>query len=103
MAKYVFQARGADTARGVRFARTNGKIRRFFFFGNLRPCVVAIDACGSAHFPAYKIGERGHYLQLIQPADVKRQKNDAADAEAICQRAAWRPAMRFAPVKAEQN
>ena len=63
-----------------------------------------MEACGSAHYWAREIGKLGHTVKLIPPAYVKpvvkRQKNDAADAEAICE-AAQRPTMRFVPVKDE--
>lgn len=63
-----------------------------------------MEACGGAHFRGREIGKLGHRVRLIPPACVKpfvqRQKNDAADAEAICE-AAQRPAMRFVPVKSE--
>lgn len=75
------------------------------FFSQLPPCVVVMEACGGAHFWAREIGKWGHDARLIPPAYVKpfvkRQKNDAADAEAICE-AAMRPKMRFVPVKGEE-
>ena len=83
------------------------KLRRdqvLVFFGQLQPCVVAMEACGCAHFWGREVGKPGHEVRLIPPAYVKpfvkRQKNDAADAEAICE-AAQRPTMRFVPVKSE--
>lgn len=67
-------------------------------------CVVAMEACGSAHHWGREIARLGHEVRLIAPVYVKpfvkRQKNDAADAEAICE-AAQRPSMRFVPVKSE--
>lgn len=94
VAKNVFQAHGAD-ASGRAVERK--KLRRdqvLAFFGQLQPCVVAMEACGGADFRGCEIGILGHEARLIPPAYVKplvkRQKNDAADAEAICE-AALRP------------
>lgn len=106
LAKNVFQAHGAD-ASGQAVLRK--KLRRdqvLEFFARLPSCVVAMEACGSAHFWGREISELGHEVKLIPPAYVKpfvkRQKNDAADAEAICE-AATRPTMRFVPVKSEET
>jgi len=104
LAKTTFQVHGAD-AQGRAVLRK--KLRRsqlLDFFGRLEPCVVAMEACGGAHYWGREIGKFGHEIRLIPPAYVKpfvkRQKNDAADAEAICE-AAVRPSMRFVPVKSE--
>jgi len=114
LAKNVFVASGASSIQ-VHGADASGqallrkKLRRdqvLAFFGQLPPCVVAMEACGGAHFWGREIGKLGHEVQLIPPAYVKpfvkRQKNDAADAEAICE-AAQRPTMRFVPVKSEET
>lgn len=75
-------------------------------FSQLPPCVVAMEACGCAHFWGREIGKLGHDARLIPPAYVKpfvkRQKDDAADAEAICE-VAVRPTMPFVPVKSEET
>jgi len=104
LAERVFQAHGADATGHVVFRKrlTRGKLLEFF--AAQPPCTVAMEACAGAHHWARAIGELGHTARLIPPAYVKpyvkRQKNDVADAEAICE-AAQRPSMRFVPVKSE--
>jgi transposase len=105
LAKHVFQVHGADSA-GVVVVRR--KLRRgqiLSFFAALPPCTVAMEACAGAHYWGREITRLGHQVRLIAPAYVKpfvkRQKNDSADAEAICE-AAQRPTMRFVAVKSEE-
>jgi transposase len=106
LAKEVFQVHAADT-QGRCVLRKQLKRREVLaFFAKLAPCVVAMEACGTAHYWAREIQKHGHEVRLIPPAYVKayvkRGKNDAIDAEAICE-AAGRPTMRFVPVKSLEN
>jgi transposase len=104
IAKSVFQAHGADASGGVVFRKKINRARLLEFFASQPPCTVAMEACGGAHYWGREIGKLGHEVKLIAPKYVKpfvkRQKNDAADAEAICE-AACRPTMRFVAVKSE--
>ena len=106
IAKSIFQAHGADAAGEVVFRKKLGRGRLLAFFADLPPCVVALEACAGAHHWGRELARLGHTVRLIPPAYVKpfvkRQKNDMADAEAICE-AAQRPTMRFVPVKSEQQ
>ena len=105
LAKSVFQVHGADASGAVLFRRKLRRHQVLTFFAAQAPCTVAMEACGSAHYWACEIARLGHRVRLISPAYVKpfvkRQKNDAADAEAICE-AAQRPTMRFVAPKSEQ-
>lgn len=105
LAKNVFQAHGADGSGRAVFRKKLRRAQVLAFFSQLPRCIVAMEACGGAHFWGREIGSLGHEVRLIPPAYVKpfvkRQKNDAADAEAICE-AAQRPSMRFVPVKSEE-
>ncbi len=106
IAKLVFQVHGVD-AEGqvvVRKKLRRGEVLRFF--QGLRPCVVGLEACATAHFWARELAALGHDVRLMAPSYVKaylrRQKNDAADAEAICE-AVTRPTMRFVPIKSAER
>ncbi len=103
-AKQVFQAHGADCVGNVVFRKKLPRGKLLAFFAAQPPCVVALEACGGSHYWAREISKLGHEVRLIAPKYVKpfvkRQKNDAADAEAICE-AAQRPTMRFVAVKSE--
>ena len=106
IAKHVFQVHGADGAGHVLFRKRITRVKLLGFLAAQARCVVAMEACAGAHYWAREIGKLGHHVRLIAPAYVKpfirRQKNDAADAEAICE-AAQRPSMRFVPVKTEEQ
>jgi len=106
LAKSVFQLHGVDAQGEVVFRK---KLRRpavLDFLRDLPPCLVGMEACATAHFWAREIGALDHDVRLIPPACVKpyvrRQKNDAADAEAICE-AVTRPNMRFVPIKSAER
>lgn len=102
LAKNVFQVHGVDR-RGKTVLRKQLKRGQVIpFFANLQPCLIGLEACGSAHFWANKLQGLGHTVKLMAPQFVKpyvkTNKNDAADAEAICE-AVSRPSMRFVPIK----
>jgi transposase len=107
LAKHVFQVHGID-AQGTTVVRK--RLRRgqvLAFFSRISRCVVGLEACATAHYWARELGALGHEVRLMPAqyvkAYVKRNKHDAADAEAICE-AVQRPAMRFVPIKtAEQQ
>jgi len=105
LAKSVFQVHGADECGAVVLRKRLRREKLLGFFSTLPRCVVAMEACASAHHWAREIGALGHEVRLIPPAYVKpfvkRQKNDAADAEAICE-AAQRPTMRFVQPKSAE-
>ena len=86
LAKSVFQAHGADRSGGVVFRKKLRRDQLLAFFASQPRCIVAMEACASAHYWAREIAALGHETRLIPPAYVKpfvkRQKNDMADAEA---------------------
>ena len=106
LAKSIFQAHGADASGEVVFRKKLGRSRLLAFFAGLPPCIVAMEACAGAHHWGRELTRQGHTVRLIPPIYVKpfvkRQKNDMADAEAICE-AAQRPSMRFVPLKQEEQ
>jgi transposase len=107
LAKNVFQVHGAAADGRPVFRKKLSRPQFAQFMAQQRPCVVAMEACASAHHWAREMARHGHEVRLIAPHYVKRfikrQKNDAADAEAIVE-AAQRPTMRFVePKSADQQ
>jgi transposase len=106
LAKRVFQVHGATADGGIAIRKKLPRGHVLAFFAYLPPCVVAMEACATAHYWAREISALGHNVRLVPPAYVKpfvkRQKNDAADAEAIAE-AASRPTMRFVEPKSPQQ
>jgi transposase len=104
LAKNVFQLHGASMMGEVKFRKKIGRGQFLRFMEAQPPCVAVMESCGSAHFWARELVKFGHAVKLIAPQYVrpfvKRQKNDAADAEAIVT-AAQRPEMRFVEPKTE--
>lgn len=106
LAKSVFQVHGIDVAGKVVVAKALRRGQVLGFFAKLPRCLVGMEACATAHYWAREVSKLGHEVRLIPPAYVKpyvrRGKNDAADAAAICE-AVTRPSMRFVPVKSIEN
>src|SRR5487761_1241941 len=107
LAKHWFQVHGVDLDGKVVVRRRLRRMEVIAFFQALGPCLIGMEACATAHHWARELIALGHRVKLMPPAYVKayvkRNKNDAADAEAICE-AVTRPSMRFVPVKdAEQQ
>jgi transposase len=106
IAKSVFQAHGVDAAGSVVIRRQLKRRYVLVFFEKLAPCLIGIEACASAHHWSRQLQALGHTVRLMPPAYVKpyvkRQKNDATDAEAICE-AVTRPNMRFVPTKTTEQ
>ena len=106
IAKQVFQVHGADKSGRSVLRRKLRRAEVARFFSEIPPCLVGIEASGSAHYWARVIGGLGHTVRLMAPQFVKpyvkSQKNDANDAEAICE-AVTRPQMRFVPQKSVEQ
>lgn len=106
IAKHVFQVHGVDQDGNAVLRRKLRRAEVVSFFDELSPCLIGIEACATAHHWARVLMNLGHEVRLM-PASyvkpyVKRQKNDATDAEAICE-AVTRPTMRFVPVKSQEQ
>jgi transposase len=105
--KYIFQLHGVDAAERPVLRKRLGRKQVLEFFAKLPPTQVGMEACGAAHYWARELGKLGHEVKLMAPQHVKpyvkRNKNDARDAEGLCE-AMSRPTMRCVPVKtAEQQ
>jgi transposase len=104
--KHIFQLHGVDAAERVILRRRLRRKEVLRFFGALEPMVVGLEACGGAHYWARELMRLGHTVRLVAPQYVKpyvkRGKNDAADAEAICE-AMSRPTMRFVTIKSAES
>src|SRR3974377_1435146 len=105
-AKNVFQAHGIDAAENVVVRKQLRRRQMLEFFKALPPCLIGMEACATAHYWARELTKLGHEVRLMPPKDVKayvkRNKNDAADAEAICE-AVRRPTMRFVRAKSAEQ
>jgi transposase len=106
IAKSVFQIHGVAVDGAVVIRKRVSRAKVLDFFAALPPCVIGIEACPSAHHWSRKLAALGHTVRLMPPSYVKaylkRSKNDANDAAAICE-AVTRPSMRFVPTKSEQQ
>ena len=102
LAKTVFQVHGVDEQGRVVVRKRLSRNKLLTFIAQLEPCLIGLEACGSAHYWAREMNKFGHDVRLMSPQFVKpyvkSNKHDVADAEAICE-AVSRPNMRFVPVK----
>ncbi|MEZ4720308.1 MAG: IS110 family transposase [Flavobacteriales bacterium] len=102
LAKLVFQVHGVNRAEKVQQRKQLRRSQMLGYFGKLEPCLIGMEACSSAHYWARELSKLGHDVRLMAPQFVKPYvksgKNDANDAEAICE-AVGRPSMRFVAIK----
>ena len=102
LAKAIFQIHGVDEHGKIVLRKQLKRKDMMKYFANLEPCLIGMEACGSAHYWARKLEEYGHTIKLMAPQFVKpyvkTNKNDMVDAEAICE-AVSRPNMRYVSVK----
>jgi transposase len=106
IAKSVFQVHGVDGADAVVIRKRISRAKLLMFFADLPPCLIGIEACPSAHHWGRELQGLGHTVKLMPPSYVKaylkRSKNDANDAAAICE-AVTRPSMRFVALKTKEQ
>src|SRR6201984_260624 len=106
IAKSVFQIHGVDAAGALVIRKRVSRAKLLEFFAALSPCLVGIEACPTAHHWSRQLQALGHTVRLLPPSYVKaylkRSKNDANDAAAICE-AVTRPSMRFVPIKTKDQ
>ena len=106
LAKNLFQVHGVDASDKPVLKKQLRRGQIIEYFGKLRPCLVGMEACATSHQWARELKKLGHDVRLMPPsyvkAYVKRSKNDAADAAAICE-AVTRPSMRFVPIKSAEQ
>ena len=106
IAKSVFQVHGVDGAGAVVLRKRVSRGKVLEFFADLSPCLVGIEACPTAHHWSRELQSLGHTVKLMPPSYVKaylkRAKNDANDAAAICE-AVTRPSMRFVATKGKEQ
>jgi transposase len=106
LAKHVFQVHGIDADENVVVRKQLRRSQVMTFFEKLAPCLVGIEACASAHHWARELEQLGHTVRLMPASDVKayvkRNKNDAADAAAICE-AVRRPTVRSVAMRPLSN
>ena len=106
IAQNVFQVHGIDADEKVVVRKQLRRSQVMAFFAALPPCLIGMEACATAHHWARELTKLGHEVRLMPAKDVKayvkRSKNDAADAEAICE-AVRRPTMRFVRIKSAEQ